>query len=60
MPAEYFIEVRYRWWFMPLLKLIIRFGLIKKGRFGKGMTGCGVGITGDPSVEIKYNAEVPE
>lgn len=56
MPAEYWVDVRYRWWFMPLLKLLLKFGISKKGKFGKGMTSAEVVITGNPSVEILFNS----
>jgi len=50
----YVIEVRYRWWFVPLLKILLKFGITKKGSFN-GIKSAGVGITGNPSAEISFN-----
>ena len=33
MPGKYIIDVRFRWWFAPLLKLLVRCALIKRGKF---------------------------
>jgi len=55
MPAEYLVEVRCRWWFMPLLKLLVKLGVSKKGKFN-GIKSAGVGITGNPSAEILFTS----
>ena len=60
MPGEYAVSVTAHWWVMPLLKLIRRFGFTFNGTFGPGMASAGLGVNGNPSIEVTYYPDQEE